>query len=108
MSLAALHQAVLDDGRCLTLLADRGWAEGGADDAWQHTSIEEIQATARTVVGPDEPYGDRTATDMAADHWGHLAGVLAERGVHIGAWALSRLPHEVVLSDRVRARLVAR
>jgi len=105
MSLSALHLAVLDDGRRLTLLDDRGWTESGPSDIWHHTSREEIEATARTVVGPDEPSGHDTAQHMATTHWEHLAGVLHRHGVQADARELSNLPHEVELSDRVVARL---
>lgn len=108
MSLSALHLAVLDDGRRLTLLDDRGWSEAGQCDVWGTTTVEAIAATARTVVGPDEPFGTCTAQDMEAGHWQHLAAILAQQGVRIGARELSRMPHEVHLSERVRRRLQGR
>ncbi|MFI5763449.1 hypothetical protein ACIA8F_21230 [Streptomyces sp. NPDC051563] len=55
------------------------------------------------VVGPDEPFDGMTQEQMAAGHWGHLAGVLGERGADVSAQELARLPHDVVLSDRLRA-----
>ena len=100
MSLSALHLALLDDGRRVTLLDDRGWASHGPPDIWRRTPSEEIEAAARTVVGPDEPYGSRSPVDMEADHWAHLAGVLRQHGVHIDAQALRRVPHDVELSRR--------
>ncbi len=57
MSVSALHLAVLDDGRWLTLLDDRGWGVSGPSDIWRRTSVEEIETAARMVVGP----GERTA-----------------------------------------------
>jgi hypothetical protein len=105
MSLSALHLAVLDDGRRVTLLDDRGWSASGPGDIWRRTTIAEMEAEARTVVGPDEPCADRSPADMAADHWAQLAGILQQQGVHVEAGALGRLPHEVELSPRVQARL---
>jgi hypothetical protein len=111
MSLSARLEAALDDGRRVTLLDDRGWTESlveaGADrpDIWAHTSAAEIEATARTVVGPDEPAGGISREEMERRHWEHLAGVLRARGARADAAALARLPHEVVLGPRLRARL---
>lgn len=105
MSLSALHLAVLDDGRRLTLLDDRGWGAYGPADIWRRTSVGEVEDVARTVVGPDEPYGSRSAADMAADHWASLAATLRDHGVHVDAEMLSRLPHDVELTERLRARL---
>jgi hypothetical protein len=112
MSVTALHQAVLDDGRRVTLLDDRGWAATlhgpGVDeetDAWRLASEREVAATARAVVGPDEPFDDRTQADMERDHWQWLADTLASDGVAVDADELRRLPHDVVLSERLRARL---
>jgi len=110
VSVSARHEAVLADGRRVLLLGDRGWSSsssmpGDVPDAWAHTSVEELEATARTVVGPDEPFGDRSAKDMEAGHWAHLAGVLRGRGVVVEAEELERLPHDVVLSERLLARI---
>lgn len=104
MSLGALHLAVLDGGRRLTLLDDRGWGVHGPPDIWRRTSGEEIEANARMVVGPDEPYGSHSQADMQADHWAHLAGILREQGVLVGVEELRRLPHDVELSERLRSR----
>ncbi|PYG01622.1 hypothetical protein SAMN05216184_10181 [Georgenia satyanarayanai] len=104
-SFSALLVAVLDDGRRLTLLDDRGWTVGGPGDVWQHMSATTVAATARTVVGPDEPFGDQTAQDAEADHWEGLAGVLGRQGVRTAARELSDLPHDVELSGRLLARL---
>lgn len=105
MSVSALHLAVLGDGRRLVLLDDRGWTEQGPEDLWQRTSHEEIAQTARTVVGPDEPYGDLTQDDMAQDHWEFLAERLRRHGVAATGALLSRLTHDVELSQRLRTRL---
>lgn len=105
MSFSALHLAVLDDERRLTLLDDRGWTVSGPANLWQCTTAEEIAADARMVVGPDEAYGDHTQADMAAEHWTSLADSLRQHGVLISGLELSRLPHDVELSKRVRRRL---
>lgn len=61
--------------------------------------------TARVVVGPDEPFEDRSFEDMATDHWAHLCDVLSARGITTDPLELRQLPHDVVLSERLRARL---
>jgi hypothetical protein len=108
LSASARHEAVLADGRRVLLLDDRGWGASGPPGIWAATSVADVEATARTVVGPDEPFDGHTAADMAADHWAQLADVLRRAGVTVDAARLARLPHEVVLSDRFRARLGAR
>ncbi|BCJ33722.1 hypothetical protein Athai_12250 [Actinocatenispora thailandica] len=107
LSATARHEAVLDDGRRVLLLDDRGWGASGPPGIWAATSVADIEDTARMVVGPDEPSAGHTATDMAADHWAHLAALLHRSGVTVDADRLARLPHDVVLSDRLRARLRA-
>jgi len=105
MSLWALHLAVLDDGRRLTLLDDRGWGVHGPPDIWHRTSVGEIEANARMVVGPDEPHGSHSQTEMLADHRAHLAGILRDEGVLVDVEELSWLPHDVELSERLRTRI---
>jgi hypothetical protein len=112
ISVSARHEAVLDDGRRLSLLDGRGWAESlrgaGADgvaDIWSVASEREIAETARTVVGPDEPFGGHTQESMEASHWQTLAETLGTQGVVVDPGELRHLPHDVVLSERLRARL---
>jgi hypothetical protein len=120
MSLSARHEAVLADGRHVLLLNDRGWASslGVASgnpgvsgdrterlDIWAWTSIADVEETARVVVGPDEPFDGHSHEDMARDHWAALAGIMRGGGVAVDARELRRLPHEVVLTDRLLARL---
>ncbi|MDT0347046.1 hypothetical protein [Streptomyces litchfieldiae] len=104
ISVAARLEAVLADGRGLVLLDDRGWSFSGGADIWTRISAEDVRRTARMVVGPDEPFGGRTREQMTADHWGCLAGVLGRQGVGVDARLLERLPHDVVLGERLRAR----
>jgi hypothetical protein len=105
MSVSARLTAVLDDGRSLVLLDDRGWGSSGPADVRALISVEDIESTARTVVGPDEPYDGRTYEQMAAGHWGFLAGVLGQHGVEVDPHELEALPHDVVLGEGLRAWL---
>lgn len=109
MSVSARHEAVLVDGRHVLLLDDRGWSgtlsgeyEGGI---WATETVADMEFQARTVVGQDEPFDDYSHDDMEAGHWEHLAEVLRRQGVVVSADTLSTLPHDVRLSERVRARL---
>lgn len=105
MSMSALHLAVLQDGHRLTLLDDRGWNASGPPDIWRQTSIEVVEQTARMVVGPDEHFGGHSQADMETNHWADLAATLRQQGVLISAEELSRLPHDVEVTDRLRTRL---
>jgi hypothetical protein len=101
ISVSARHEAVLEDGRPVLLLDDRGWSASGPPNIWAMTSVEDIVDMTRTVVGPDEPFGERSHEDMEADHWAQLTGVLRHQGVVADALDLKRLPHDVVLSERL-------
>ena len=105
ISVSARHEAELDDGRRVLLLDDRGWTESGPAGIWATTSVEDMEFTARTVVGPDEPFGGHTYQSMAAGHWATLAGTLAQEGIVADAAQLERLRHDVVLSERLLDRL---
>jgi hypothetical protein len=111
MSVSARLEAVLRDGRRIVLLDGRGWTESlrgsGADDmdVWATSSEDQIAETAGFVVGPDEPYGGRSQSDMETGHWDTLAEALVAQGVDASADELRRLPREVVLTERLRARL---
>ena len=96
----------------MLLLDDRGWSEtlGGAGanevaDIWALTSEQDIAETTRVVVGPDEPYHGRSQDDMDTDHWNALAKDLRALGVVVDASELKQLPHDVVLSEPLLARL---
>jgi hypothetical protein len=124
MSVTARHDAVLADGRRVVLLDDRGWSatqgyawseETSEEDRrrleldsasiWAYETVEEMERTARVVVGPDEPFEGHSQADMEASHWDALAGILRQRGIEIAAAELKALPHDVELSDAVLARL---
>jgi hypothetical protein len=122
MSVSARHEAVLADGRRVLLLDDRGWVSsalraywaGEAPDSdpvkdqpdiWAVTSVEDIEEDARVVVGPDEPPDGHSQEEMEASHWAYLADVLRQAGVVVDAEELKRLPHQVVLSERLLARV---
>ncbi len=61
--------------------------------------------TARIVVGPDEPPAGHSRDDEEALHWAQLAEVLRQQGIAVGARQLKQLRHDVVLSDRLLARI---
>src|SRR5436305_979332 len=115
VSVRARHEAVLDDGRRVVLLDDRGWSaelrgpgSNEIADIWTTAAEQEIVETARQVVGPDEPFGDHTYASMAAGHWSTLADTLRRHGVMVDPVVLAQLPHDVEISDRLRGRLAQR
>jgi len=124
MAFSARHEAVLLDGQRVLLLDDRGWSfsslitafqAGDASDRdstreqqpdiWAMTSVEEIEQTARIVVGPDEPFEGSSQEDAEQGHCAYLSDVLRQHGVVVDALDLRRLPHDVVLSERLLARV---
>jgi hypothetical protein len=116
MSVSARHEAELPDGRRVLLLDDRGWTSAALTassvgevidqpDIWAVTTVEDIEETARVVVGPDEPPEGRSQEQAEADHWSYLADGLRQQGVVVDALELKRLPHDVVLSERLLARI---
>lgn len=119
LSFSARHDALLADGRRIVLLDDRGWSQSRIcafsdtesavperpSSPWDGVTREDIEKTARTVVGPDSAYAEYTQAEMDEGHWSYLSAALEEEGVHVGATDLRALPHEVELSDRLLARL---
>jgi hypothetical protein len=121
LSVSARHEAVLADGRRVLLLDDRGWTSSARrawvgevpdseprpddPDIWAMTSVEDIEESARLVVGPDEPPEGRSREDAEADHWSYLAGALRQQGVVVDVLELKRLPHDVVVSEPLLARI---
>ena len=122
LSFSARHDALLADGRRIVLLDDRGWSQSriyfscegeppmreDPVSPWEGVTREDIEETARTVVGPDEAYGDYTQAELDEAHWGYLAAALQEQGVDVEEADLEALPHDVQLSDRLLARLADR
>jgi hypothetical protein len=117
MAVSARHEAELPDGRRVLLLHDRGWgstsviASGEGEvpeeqpNSWATTSLEDIEEATRTVVGPDEPFEGSSQEDAEQGHWAYLSDVLRQHGVVVDALALRGLPHDVVLSERLLARV---
>jgi len=110
--MSARLDAVLAEGRQIVLLDDRGWGgtlswagEPSEEElrqfeslsAWSFETVEQLEREARSVVGPDDE-------DEAA-YWNWLAEKLQRKGIDVGGDELSRLPHDVELSDRVLARI---
>jgi hypothetical protein len=99
----------------VVIFDDRGWSwsvhhGGGGEgdmrlDPWTSTSLEDIEFTARVVVGPDEPVRGRSQNDAATAHWTYVAGLLREQGVSVTPHVLLELPHDVVVSDVLRAHI---
>jgi hypothetical protein len=102
LSVSARHQAVLSDGSRVVLLDDRGWTSSRGVPA---SPEEDIERTARVVVGPDEPFGDHSQADMEVMHWEPLVRTLGEHGIAADATRLRELPHDVECSDRLLARI---
>jgi hypothetical protein len=96
------HDAVLSDGRRVVLLDGRGWSSSRWVDS---ETIDEVKRTARMVVGPDEPQAGRTRAETEADHWATLERKLEDAGISTNNVELKALPHEVVLSERLRRRV---
>jgi hypothetical protein len=97
--------AVLDDGRRLTLHAERGWTTWGRAagvatllDPWAVLTAERIRQDVLNVVLPDEDDGE-------AHPWEWLRGLLAQHDVEATVEELKEAPYTVELSDRVRERL---
>jgi hypothetical protein len=117
LSFAARHDALLADGRRIVLLNDRGWSQSSMHvfsdpespnrqeppSPWVGVTREQVEETARTVVGPDGAYGDYTQAQLDEGHWSYLSAALEEQGVEVDGTVLRALPHEVELSDRLLA-----
>jgi hypothetical protein len=104
VSVAARLEVELTDGRRVVLLDDRGW---GSTQRWAEASVKRIEETTRMVVGPDEPPTGRSREEMETIHWTSLQQTINRQGVAVDAAELRRLPHDVVLSQRLLARIGA-
>lgn len=108
MSASARQEAVLEDGRRLVLLDDRGWSAAlnrlgpEVPDIRAVSSIKDIEHTARSVVGPDEPFDGHSQEHMESSHWDHLSEILRRQGVVVPAPELRRLRHDVVIGEGLR------
>lgn len=116
LSFSAVLKAELADGREVVLLDDRGWGQtalievGGTapSDPWASVTRRQVETTARSVVGPDEPVDGEDSDEAERAHWSSLARALGRTGVATTADELRRLPDDVVLSDRLLDRLRGR
>lgn len=104
-SVSARHELELITGGRIRLLGDRGWSSSGLGNIGESMTIQEIEDTARVVVGPDEPFDGYSHEDMETDHWNELQRTASRQGVSVSAAELKRLPHDVELSPRLRSRL---
>jgi hypothetical protein len=102
ISVALRHELELTGGRRVLLLDDRGW---GSTATWTDRSAKDIAETSRMVVGPDAPPPGRSEEDMEILHWTSLQEIAQRQGVAVDAAELRRLPHDVVLSERLLARI---
>ena len=115
LSFAVSEFAVLDDGRRITLHAERGWTDslrrcvptgeplpadwGDPLDPWEHMSRDDLVRSTLLVVLPD----DDDAPDDHPYEW--LAGRLHGHGIRASAAELRSLPYTVELSPRLEQRL---
>lgn len=105
--------AVLADGSRVLVLGDRGWAQTSVSAARPPDVVvpdsthdrAQVEDTARTVVGPDEPGDDGDYEAAAVSYWRYLADILARKGVDVPADELRGLPHDVELSETLTARV---
>lgn len=101
VSVAVRLELMLENGRKILLLDDRGW---GTNQQWSVVSEKEIRETALVVVGPDEPFGGMSQKSTAADHWQYLGLIAQQHGFVVGPLELSLLPDEVRVGPKLRMR----
>ena len=96
--------AVLADGRCLTLHAERGFARStDPDDRWAHVTRDGVIRDVLTTVLPDV---DEDGNETGDDHpWEWLVLLLAVHGIRTTAAHLRTVPYVVELSDRLETLL---
>lgn len=98
MHVHAEHDLELTDGHVVTLLQDRGFA---VTAPWRSITVHDLEVAGRSAVGPDEPFDDATAEDMARDYWVYLARLAADRNIEVTPRALSSARHDVILTPRL-------
>lgn len=96
--------AELSDGRRHLLLDDRGWGGPGSTPI-AHDGREQIEATARMVVGPDGPGPGETDEEMADSYWSWMETWLREAGIAARAAELRHLPHDVEIGAHLREQI---
>lgn len=102
VSIRVRFELELADGRRVLLLNDRGW---GSSRTWSELTMEHILRNARDVVGPDEPPQGRSREEEANLYWAAMQRTLQRQGVAVGADDLRQLPHDVLLSDGLLAKV---
>lgn len=105
ISISVEQFAILDDGRRIVLDDQRGFSGStfrtghpGPIDSWPFMTHDSVVADVLNTVLPDDDDGE-------AHPWVWLAELLREHGVHVLPERLKELPYDVVLSDRLIARL---
>ena len=102
LSISARLVAEVADRRHIVLLDDRGWS---SSNGVAGQTAEEVEQTARMVVGPDEPRGDWTRAQMESNHWATLEQKLRGAEVDIAGTDMRTLVNDVEISDRLRRLL---
>lgn len=104
VSVTARTELECTDGRRVLLLDDRGW---GSTASWGEMSVENIKDNTRMVVGPDESPEGGSKEEMESLYWSSLLQIARQQSIAVDAAELRRLPHDVVLSRRLLARIGA-
>lgn len=92
--------AVLDDGSRVTLHDERGFvSKPSSGHPWRHLSLDGLSRSVRTTVLPDD---DPTDDEHP---WEWLVELLDARGITTTVDQLRQVPYNVVLTDRVMARV---
>jgi hypothetical protein len=68
---------VISDGRRFVLLDDRGWSSSAPIDV---RTMQEVEDTAKVVVGPDGPGRGHMHEQVEAGHWAFLERKLQAAG----------------------------
>ena len=107
LGFAIEQYAILTDGRRVVLDLGRGWVQslhaagwtGPPLDPWTFQTTTALLDAARDHLLPDDD------EDPAPLPWDALARSLAEHGIAVGAEELQAVPHDILLSDAIHARL---